>query len=508
MAQALGSTGEADHQRTRLLAEAERLRQVATTGQEALSRLTKLVADSGASRGLDRAALDRQRSEVAAQVTAQVSAEVGAQLSKLQEQTAADRSDLALLKAQVAQARAPADGFARERAQLLAEVEKLRQDAAAGQQGLARLSKQVADAAQPRGQDVSALSEIAKLRQETAAGRSDLALLKTEVTQSRALQAPPPAADVDRRRTELLAEIEKVRQEAASGRKGLEELAKQLAGVAQLSGEVAKLRQDAASDRSDTARIKDQVARTSQPVVPAVTAPTLEAFDRQKAEIADRIAKIDQDTAAGRIALADLRTKLDDSLKSALPASAALDRRVEDLKGGLDRLQQESAANRASIERLESQLAKLSQASTPKPPQGAADMATASIVPPSDPTTDFDDTTSGSPSRAILSVPSKVSLPQSPSQRVVVRFARDSQSARKRAATLERDLQARGLYVVKSAAAPARLQADRIVYYYTEDRASAESIAADVDIAKPVKGQFSVDDSLPRPGTIEVTIVK
>ena len=103
--------------------------------------------------------------------------------------------------------------------------------------------------------------------------------------------------------------------------------------------------------------------------------------------------------------------------------------------------------------------------------------------------------------------PAGVVLPNTARPRVVLRVAR-KKSARSTAAALQRSLRAQGLEVVKANNAPPSLKANQVIYYYAEDRSSAERIAGGVSSTPPIQKQFSEDNSLPRPGTIEVAIVQ
>jgi hypothetical protein len=99
-----------------------------------------------------------------------------------------------------------------------------------------------------------------------------------------------------------------------------------------------------------------------------------------------------------------------------------------------------------------------------------------------------------------------VVLPPDTVPRVILRFARNRDSARTRAATLERSLRAQGLDVVKSGDSLASSRADKVMYFYIEDRPSAERIAAGLAEAAFIQRPFADDGSLPPPGTIEVAI--
>jgi hypothetical protein len=109
-------------------------------------------------------------------------------------------------------------------------------------------------------------------------------------------------------------------------------------------------------------------------------------------------------------------------------------------------------------------------------------------------------------STASIGTSPDIGLPPDITPRVILRFAHNRDSARTRAATLERSLRAQGLDVVKSGDSPASSRVNEVMYFYNDDRPSAERIAAGLAEAALIQRPFADDGSLPRPGTIEVAI--
>ncbi len=88
--------------------------------------------------------------------------------------------------------------------------------------------------------------------------------------------------------------------------------------------------------------------------------------------------------------------------------------------------------------------------------------------------------------------------------RVVLRYSRDSAAARMRAANLAETLRAQGFGVADPTAAPAA--ASSVTFFYAEDRSSAERVASDLAVPRPVQRRVPVTEAQPRPGTIEVMV--
>ena len=97
---------------------------------------------------------------------------------------------------------------------------------------------------------------------------------------------------------------------------------------------------------------------------------------------------------------------------------------------------------------------------------------------------------------------------QNATPRVVLRVASQREPARARAQALEGRLRSQGIEVTRSDEQLPDLRANNVTFFYAEDRPSADRISVDVTDVKPTQRQFSIDDKLPRPGTIEVTIVQ
>ena len=97
-------------------------------------------------------------------------------------------------------------------------------------------------------------------------------------------------------------------------------------------------------------------------------------------------------------------------------------------------------------------------------------------------------------------------LPSDVPAHVVLHYARGSEHARLRAEGLELALKGQGLEVtdpvdIQAAAAP-----DSVTFFYKGDERSAERIAGILAVAGPIQGRLAATGSVPRPGTIEVTI--
>ena len=305
--------------------------------------------------------------------------------------------------------------------------------------------------------------------------------------------------------------VEGLRQGVALDRDGLAGLRKEVAGAARaqasaaaelerrrtgLGSRLGMLSRDVALEREDIARLRAMTASAKEAQSAAAT-----ALERQRAEILARVDALQQAVADYRESVAGLRNEMGDAARA---QAAELDRRRIEMTTQLEKLRQDAAASRIELGRLESRLAALPGGGGRATGSTPADLDTASIAPPPGSQENAD------PARSVASVviPSAISLPTDASPRVVVRFARDRPRARDRAAKLEQNLRAQGLDVVKSADAAARLRSNSVVYFYAEHRPSAERIAANVATSPPVQRQFSVNDLLPRPGTIEIAIVK
>src|SRR6202048_3779522 len=133
-----GNAAALDRQRTELAAEIEKLRQQATADRTELGQLRAQVSEAARAPPPDAAALDRQRNELAAGV------------EKLRQQATADRAATAQLRTQVSEAsRVPlpdAAALDRQRTELVAEIEKLRQDATIDRATMAHVPTQAREA--------------------------------------------------------------------------------------------------------------------------------------------------------------------------------------------------------------------------------------------------------------------------------------------------------------------------------------------------------------------------
>ncbi|TIX45019.1 MAG: hypothetical protein E5V36_07760 [Mesorhizobium sp.] len=213
--------------------------------------------------------------------------------------------------------------------------------------------------------------------------------------------------------------------------------------------------------------------------------PDAAALDRQRSELVAQIEKLRQDATADRTELAQLRAQVSDVGRAPSPDAAALDRQGSELVPQIEKLRRQATDNHAGMDRLEKQMDRLEKqfAEAFQPQESSQPQSTATIGTSPD-----------------------IVLPPDTTPRVILRFARNRDSARTRAATLERSLRAQGLDVVKSGNSPTSSRANEVMYFYNEDRPSAERIAAGLVEAALIQRAFADDGSLPRPGTIEVAI--
>jgi chromosome segregation ATPase len=214
------------------------------------------------------------------------------------------------------------------------------------------------------------------------------------------------------------------------------------------------------------------------------------ALDRQRTELAAEIEKLRQQATADRTELAQLRAQVSEAARAPPPDAAALDRQRAELVAQIEKLRREATDNHAGLDRLEKQFGEAFHA-----PPRAANTPPSILQPQESPQ-----------STASIGTSPDIGLPPDTTPRVILRFAHNRDSARTRAATLERSLRAQGLDVVKSGDSPASSRANEVMYFYNEDRPSAERIAAGLAEAALIQRPFADDGSLPRPGTIEVAI--
>ena len=388
----------------------------------------------------------------------------------------------------------------------IAAIDTLRKDAQTNRNEIARLTSARTDMpslVELRDQDLALAAKINSLAEATRAGDARTSALASQLEEARNAVAKIPAG-FDRWTSDIEARVGKLSEDGAAGRSQLDALGQQVRDMTKASGLVGS---DLAGQRRD---------------------------------LLARIERIDRDGAADRAELKRIGGEVDSVFKTQLPAAADVDRRktealgrIEQLVGTqIDRLRQETAANRDQLTILEKRLADLSMMpsrieTTPSrdTPPAVAPTAPKAQAPAPVPAPDVvaapavadapdtNETASVQPAplppdQARPSARVLAALPVDASPRIVLRIAQASEAAKTRAAALERSLRARGLDVVKSSEQPLSLPTNKVVYYYKEDRASAERIANGVAAPGPVQQQFSEDGSLPRPGTIEVAIVQ
>src|SRR6202048_4965358 len=248
-------------------------------------------------------------------------------------------------------------------------------------------------------------------------------------------------------------------------------------------GSVAESSQERIAESSS--RTIDRKGRS-----PAQISGNAGALDRQRTELAAEIEKLRQQATADRTELAQLRAQVSEAARAPPPDAAALDRQRAELVAQIEKLRREATDNHAGLDRLEKQFGEAFHA-----PPRAGHTPPSILQPPESPQ-----------STATIGTSPDIGLPPDTTPRVILRFAHNRDSARTRAATLERSLRAQGLDVVKSGDSPASSRANEVMYFYNEDRPSAERIAAGLAEAALIQRPFADDGSLPRPGTIEVAI--
>jgi predicted nucleic acid-binding Zn-ribbon protein len=281
-------------------------------------------------------------------------------------------------------------------------------------------------------------------RREAGGLRGDLADLQARV------------ADLSNRRSEMVSQVEAVRQAAARHDANLGQLERRL-------GAMQGLR--------DSERERERVSFMAE----------IDGLRRQ--------------LGGGRLELAKLDERLSKSIGSLGPLTTSLGRQQADLAGQVQSLRQEVSSSRASLSRLEAQVETVVRRAS-RDDGRSDDLETGSV------------TRSGPAAPESGSAGRGIELPRSVTPRVILRVARNRAAAREKATTLEQALQAQGLVVTKASGPPLKVRSNSVIYYYAEDRSSAERIAAGVPSSTIVQRQFSEDDSLPRPGTIEVAIMQ
>lgn len=185
----------------------------------------------------------------------------------------------------------------------------------------------------------------------------------------------------------------------------------------------------------------------------------------------------------------------------------------------VEALRQEGAANRAALARLEAHLAAAAKpASSISAPLSDAPPTPVQVVVPAsvpDPAPQAETRAQIEPAPAPLPIaanpeaaapPPAVALPPGLSARVILHYARGSASARARMAALTQTLRAHGLEMANPVDVPATVAASGVIFFYADDRRSAEWISDSLGGPKPVQRRPVAGLPLPPPGTIEVAI--
>lgn len=185
----------------------------------------------------------------------------------------------------------------------------------------------------------------------------------------------------------------------------------------------------------------------------------------------------------------------------------------------VEALRQEGAANRAALARLEARLADAANpaSSISAPPSDAPSTPVQAVIPASVPeqAPQAEIRAQIGPAPAPLPIaanseaaapPPAVALPSGVSARVILHYARGSASARARAAALAQTLRAQGLEMANPVYVPAPVATNGVIFFYADDRRSAEWISGSLGGPKPVQRRPAAGLPLPPPGTIEVAI--
>jgi len=185
----------------------------------------------------------------------------------------------------------------------------------------------------------------------------------------------------------------------------------------------------------------------------------------------------------------------------------------------VEALRQEGAANRAALARLEARLADAANpaSSISAPPSDAPSTPVQAVIPASVPeqAPQAEIRAQIGPAPAPLPIaanseaaapPPAVALPSGLSARVILHYARGSASARARAAALAQTLRAQGLEMANPVYVPAPVAINGVIFFYADDRRSAEWISGSLGGPKPVQRRPVAGLPLPPPGTIEVAI--
>lgn len=322
--------------------------------------------------------------------------------------------------------------------------------------------------------------EIGKAQPHVTVDHLELAQLQTQVSEADRASSSDVAA-LYRKLEVLTAEVDQLRQLMKLIQNGRKLAAIDNTNVAKL---VQILQQQASADRAAVAQLRTQVSEAAQAPAPDA------ASDRQRTELAAEMEKLQQQASADRAAVAQLRTQVSEAAQAPAPDVAGLDRQMGELAAEIKKLRRAATDNHAGLDRLEKQFGEAFRA-PPRPTD------TSVFIPQPQQPPQFTATIAASPD---------VALPSDTAPRVILRFARNRDSVRTRATTLERSLRAQGFDIVKSGGSPPSSRADKVMYFYKEDRPSAQRIAAGLAEAELIQRPFADDGSLPPPGTIEVAI--
>jgi len=173
----------------------------------------------------------------------------------------------------------------------------------------------------------------------------------------------------------------------------------------------------------------------------------------------------------------------------------------------VEALRQEGAANRAALARLEARLADAANpaSSISAPPSDAPSTPVQVVIPANVPEQAPAPLPIAANSEAAAPPPA-VALPSGLSARVILHYARGSASARARAAALAQTLRAQGLEMANPVDMPATVATSGVIFFYADDRRSAEWISGSLGGPKPVQRRPAAGLPLPPPGTIKVAI--
>jgi hypothetical protein len=309
----------------------------------------------------------------------------------------------------------------------------------------------------------------------------------------------------------LSAQVDLLWHEAADNRAGLAALQAETAATSRVQRTLSdsldagrkERAADAAAQTRTMAELRDALAglRVDLGKDAQALPPLREDVGRLRREISAALDTMREDAGKTHAALTDLQQKLAD--QAAEPSGAAALERLADFVSQILTLRREAQADRERIEALEGKVAALSQAGSGTEPPAASLPYRIDETGKADQAPEPAEAPDRSQSTAAIAA-----LPEAVTPHVILRYAPGEETARARAASLEQDFRKDGLDFVKSETVPTGTQDNVVIYYYAEDRPQAERIATDAETGSPVQHRFSEDESLPRPGTIEVTIVR